>query len=207
VVEIEIRYVDSNVVTTSPQSHTADILPFERRWQNVSVLRCGIAVEVHLTSNGLKIREQMHKYDGFLARETSPDSETFLRLAIAADLLIDELTLSGERDAVVAIGTTIEPPRTPGSSDFVVTGPEQTFVVAGCRDGQRFAIGSFSDPAPTQDELDESNETEQPKVVAISVDRASACVILGQRGLLKPEDFEDLLRSFNGAGCVVDNFV
>ncbi len=192
-------------MTTSPHSHSADILPFERRWQNVSVLRCGVTVELHLTSNGLKIREQMHKYDGFLARETSPDSETLLRLAIAADLLLDELALSGERDAVLAIGTTVEPPRTPASSDFAVTGPEQTFIVAGSRDGQRFAIGSFADSTET---TKPSNETAlvQPKVVAISVDRASACVILGQRGLSKPEDFDDLLRSFNGAGCVVDNF-
>jgi hypothetical protein len=194
---------DSRDVTTTPEQHDAEILSFERRWSSVSVLRCGQTIELHIPSSSGKVREFMHRFDGYLQRETSPDSDCMFRLAIAADLLIDELTISGQSNIAIAIGTTVEPPRAAGSDDFDVTGDSANFVVVGNRNGQRFAAGSFSSPPAaafaTNDER-AAADAEPPRLVAISVDRASACVILGQRGLAKPEDFDDLLRSFNAAG-------
>jgi hypothetical protein len=187
-----------------PEEHDADILSFERRWNAVSVLRCGLLIQIHLPSSAGNTREQVRRLDGYLARETSPDADRFFRLSIATDLLIDELTLSGHENVAIAIGTSIEPPRVPSSRDFQVTGDAKDFVVAGSRDGQRFALGSFTEPEAPENDPVLVGVAHDPRSVAITVDRASACVILGQRGLARPDDFDDLLRSFNAAGCVIE---
>ena len=164
-------------------------------WQRSQVTRCGISVELHLCASPAVTRKALHRFDLFLERETSLDTEPMLRLAIAADLLVDDLVASGSREVAVAIGTTIEPPEHRWDDTFFAPKLSSDAVVALAKGGQRIAIAS----------LVKLVDDAEPSLLSVSADRASACVVLAQRALTRPADFDDLLRSFHAHGCVLND--
>ena len=118
-----------------------------------------------------------------------------LRLAIAADLLVDDLVADGSREVAVAIGTSIEPPENRWDDTFFAPRLSHDAVVSLVKAGQRFAIASMVHVI----------EDAEPTLYSVSADRASAAVVLAQRALQHPADFDDLLRSFQAQGCVLSD--
>jgi hypothetical protein len=182
------------IVNTQTETD-ATVIDFPKPWQRSQVTRCGISVELHLCASPAVTRRALHRFDLFLERETSLDTEPMLRLAIAADLLVDDLVAGGNREVAVAIGTAIEPPQHRWDDTFFAPRLGGDAVVALAKGGQRIAIASMVHTV----------EDEEPSVYSVSADRASACVVLAQRALLRPADFDDLLRSFHAHGCVLSD--
>jgi hypothetical protein len=182
------------IVNTQTETN-ATVIDFPKPWQRSAVTRCGISVELHLCASPAVTRRALHRFDLFLERETSLDTESMLRLAIAADLLVDDLVAGGSLEAAVAIGTSIEPPEHRWDDTFFAPELSGDAVVALAKGGQRIAFASMV--------LHLSEE--EPTLYSVSADRASACVVLAQRALLHPADFDDLLRSFHAQGCVLND--
>jgi hypothetical protein len=173
----------------------ATVIDFPKPWQRSTVSRCGISVELHLCASPAVTRKALHRFDLFLERETSLDTEPMLRLAIAADLLVDDLVAAGSREVAVAIGTSIEPPEHRWDDTFFAPKLSGDAVVALAKGGQRIAMASMVHLIDDQ----------EPSLYSVSADRASACVVLAQRALQHPADFDDLLRSFHAQGCVLSD--
>ena len=183
------------LIVNTQTAPDAIVIDFPTPWQRSQVTRCGISVELHLCASPAATRKALHRFDLFLERETSLDTEPMLRLAIAADLLVDDLVAGGSREVAVAIGTTIEPPEHRWDDTFFAPKLSGDAVVALAKGGQRIAIAS----------LVKLVEEEEPSMLSVSADRASACVVLAQRALSRPAEFDDLLRSFHAHGCVLSN--
>jgi hypothetical protein len=182
------------IVNTQTET-SATVIDFPKAWQRATVSRCGISVELHLCASPAVTRKALHRFDLFLERETSLDTEAMLRLAIAADLLVDDLVAGGSCEVAVAIGTSIEPPEHRWDDTFFAPKLSGDAVVALAKGGQRIAIASMVHLI----------EGQEPSLYSVSADRASACVVLAQRALVHPADFDDLLRSFHAQGCVLSD--
>ncbi len=181
-------------MNTQTETH-ATVIDFPRPWQRSAVSRCGITVELHLCASAAATRMALYRFDLFLERETSLDTEPMLRLAIAADLLVDDLVASGNGEVAIAIGTSIEPPENRWDDTFFAPKMSGDAVVALVKGGQRLAVASVV----------QLMDHQEPTLYSVSADRASACVVLAQRALLHPSDFDDLLRSFHAQGCVLND--
>jgi hypothetical protein len=159
-----------------------------------------IPVEVHIAGSQEQAFEVLGRFLELLATKTSPDTEPLLRLACAADSYLNELNNTLVRHGssrqerrlprvALAIGTHLA--EAGASANFSIDASRLTknAVVAIVQHGHTVCMTATSG---------RNGET-----VVLSGNRATACVVAGQRLLLHPGDLTDLGTYFGVQGMVV----